>query len=268
MKNLLIVSFSLFLLGCIVVFVYLYGPWWFNELPGYDYSYGRIEDIDLPAGYERIMDDKTGFADYLRNRPLAAEDEQVHLHSGELADSLLPYTYRVINMPVCHRYVQCADVCIRMRAEYLFRTRQFWKIHFEDTQCNTMRFYWGGRWSKFEPYMYYVYKFANTESLIHEMPQRPLPEMQVGDVFVYSAKDREDKKYGHAIMVADVARNPETGKKIFMLLQGSTPACSIHILRNRANPALSPWFELDEEAAEIDLGTASYYPWELRYFDE
>lgn len=266
LKKFLIGCLSVFLLGCIAVLIYMYGPWWLKELPGYDYTYGTISSIDVPEGYERISDDETGFADYLRNLPLAAEDEQVHIFSGELVDSLLPYTYRVINMPLFNRYEQCADVCIRMRAEYLFRTRQFRKIHFEDTQYNTMRYYWGGRWSKFVPYLRYVFKFANTESLIHEMPQRPLSEMQVGDMFVYCNKDREDKDYGHAIMVADVARNPVTGKKIFMLLQGSTPACDIHILKNRENPALSPWFELDEKASVLNLGTASYFPGELRYF--
>ena len=67
-------------------------------------------------------------------------------------------------------------------------------------------------------------------------------------------------------MVADVARNPATGCKIFLLLQGSTPACSIHILKNRNDSVLSPWFELDEEATIIDLGTATYHANELRYF--
>ena len=129
-----------------------------------------------------------------------------------------------------------------------------------------MRYYWGGRRSKFVPYLKYVYKFANTESLIHEMPQRPLNEMQPGDVFVYCAKDREDKKYGHAILVADVARDPVTGRKIFLLLQGSTPACNIHILKNRNDSVLSPWFELDENASSLDLGIATYQANELRHF--
>ena len=228
-------------------------------------SNGSVGTLVLPAGYERVGDE-TGFATYLRNLPLAADSVQVRRINGQLADSLLPYSYRVIDLPLLHRYEQCADVCIRLWAEYLFQTRQFWKIHFEDTQYNTMRYYWGGRRSKFVPYLKYVYKFANTESLIREMPQRPLNEMQPGDVFVYCAKDREDKKYGHAIMVADVAKNPVTGRKIFLLLQGSTPACNIHILKNRNDSVLSPWFELDENASTLDLGIATYQANELRHF--
>ena len=100
-----------------------------------------------------------------------------------------------------------------------------------------------------------------------ELPRRPLKDIQCGDVFVYSAKDREDQKYGHAILVVDVAVHPLTGKKIFMLLQGSTPACSMHILRNNANPEISPWFEMDDKASMLDFGTAIYRRDELRYFN-
>ncbi len=91
--------------------------------------------------------------------------------------------------------------------------------------------------------------------------------MQCGDVFVYNAKDRTDQQYGHAIMVADVAVHPATGRKIFLLLQGSTPACSMHILKNRTDSVLSPWFALDVTADTLHFGTASYHPGELRYFD-
>ena len=245
--------------------IYFYGPWWFTKVHDYDDRYGTVGSIELPKGYERV-NDGTGFDEYLRDLPLASEDVQVRRITGELADTLNPYCYRVVNLPLMHHYEQCADVCMRLRAEYLFRTRQFWKIHFDDTQFNTMRYYWGGLRRGFISYMIKVYNCANTESMVHEMPQRRLSDMRPGDVFVYCAKDREDKEYGHAIMVADVARNPVTGRKIFLLLQGSTPACSIHILKNRKDSVLSPWFELDENASTLDLGIATYQANELRHF--
>ena len=250
---------------CLVSIVYLYGPWWFDKVQVPDNKYGTIESIELPQGYEREKDEK-GFASYLRSLPLAADSVQVRRITGQLADSLIPYSYRVVDVPLLHHYEQCADVCIRLWAEYLFQTRQFWKIHFEDTQYNTMRYYWGGLRRGFISYIIKVFSRSNTESMVHEMPQRRLSEMQPGDVFVYCAKDREDKKYGHAIMVADVAKNPVTGHKIFLLLQGSTPACSIHILKNRSDSVLSPWFELDDDASTLDLGIATYNANELRHF--
>ena len=118
--------------------IYFYGPWWFTKVHDYDDRYGTVGSIELPKGYERV-NDGTGFDEYLRDLPLASEDVQVHRITGELADTLNPYCYRVVNLPLMHHYEQCADVCMRLRAEYLFRTRQFWKIHFDDTQFNTMR---------------------------------------------------------------------------------------------------------------------------------
>ena len=267
LKKILMICLGIFALGCFCVAFYLYGPWWFTKIREYDNRHGSIGQIELPEGYERVPDDGDGFADYLRSLPLAAEDEKVRMMSGEIVDSLLPYTYRVVNLPLLHEFEQCADVCIRLRAEYLFRTRQFWKIHFDDTQYHTMRYYWGGLKRKFMYYLYHVFKFANTESLIHELPRRPLKDMQSGDIFVYSAKDREDQEYGHAIMVADVAIHPLTGKKIFLLLQGSTPACTMHILKNQANPELSPWFDIEEKDSILDFGTATYKRDELRFFN-
>ena len=264
-KKILIAFTVLLLVFCLSLLVYLYGPWWFKKTQDYYCENGSIGSIALPDGYERL-DNGTGFENFLRSLPLAAEDVPVRRITGELADSLLPYSYRVIDVPLLHHSEQCADVCIWLRAEYLFWTRQFWKIHFEDTQHNTMRYYWGGLRRGFISYIIKVFKSANTESMLHEMPQRPLSEMQVGDVFVYCANDREYKEYGHAIMVADVARNPATGRKIFLLIQGSTPACNIHIIKNRNDSVLSPWFELDEEAITLDLGTATYHANELRYF--
>ena len=266
MKRILTICLGFFALGCLCVLFYVYGPWWFTKIQEYDDKHGSIRQIELPEGFERLPDDGDGFANYLRSLPLAEKGVPVRTMSGEVVDSLLPYTYRVVNLPLLHEFEQCADVCIRLRAEYLFRTRQFWRIHFDDTQYHTMRYYWGGYQKKFMSYLFHVYKFANTESLIHELPRRSLQEMKSGDIFVYSAKDREDKEYGHAIMVADVAIHPKTSKKIFLLLQGSTPACNMHILKNQANPTISPWFEIEEKDSVLDLGTATYKRDELRFF--
>ena len=266
-KKILIALFGLMLVFSLSIIIYLYGPWWFTKEHDFDDTYGTVGSIELPEGYERV-DGETSFDDFLRRLPLAAEDVQVRRITGELADTLIPYSYRVVNLPLLHHYEQCADVCILLRGEYLFRTRQFWKIHFDDTQYNTMRYYWGGLRRGFISYIIKVFNLANTESMVHEMPQRPLSEMQPGDVFVYCAKDRDDKQYGHAIMVADVARNPTTGRKIFLLLQGSTPACSIHILKNRNDSVLSPWFELEDNTSIVNLGTATYRTDELRYFKD
>ena len=76
-----------------------------------------------------------------------------------------------------------------------------------------MRYSGGASRKAFESYLRRVYGLASTYSLSREMQQRPLADMQPGDVFVYAAVDRPgNHKYGHAVMVVDVAVN-KSGKK-------------------------------------------------------
>ena len=107
---------------------------------------------------------------------------------------------------------------------------------------------------------------TSTYSLSREMRQRPLADMQPGDVFVYAAVDRPgNHKYGHAIMVVDVAVS-KNGKKAFLLAEGNTPARDIHIMRNFENPFRSPWFFLDDDAEVLLLSVFPYKSNELRHF--
>ena len=48
---------------------------------------------------------------------------------------------------------------------------------------------------------------------------------------------------GHVVMLADVIKN-KAGKKRFLLIQGNTPAQSVHLLKNFEDLDNSPWYEL------------------------
>lgn len=247
------------------VAVWLYSPWWVKSQ--WEHPYGRIGDIPVPEGYVRIPDSGSGFSDFLRDLPLHKEGSKVREYIGNgVNDTIQPYNYRVVRLPLLSQNEQCADVCMRLRAEYLFRERKFFQIHFDDTQGQTHRYWWGGWRREFIKYMRKVYRVSNTESMKNEMGTRALADMQVGDVLVYDWKSRENEKYGHAVMVADMAVNPATGEKVFMLVQGSTPACLIHVMKNVKDPMGSPWFRLDPDAQELDFGYVKYFPNELRHF--
>ena len=118
----------------------------------------------------------------------------------------------------------------------------------------------------FERYLRNLYGVASTFSLSREMKTRRLAEMQPGDVFVYAAVDRPgNHKYGHAVMIVDVAEN-KSGKKTFLLAEGNTPARDIHVMRNFENPFRSPWFFLDDDADVLLLSVFPYKSNELRHF--
>lgn len=233
------------------------------------YNYETIGDIPTPWGYERMAPDDGGYAAYLRSLPLKGKGSKVQLYTGGDA-RFQSLAYAVVDLPLLSNDEQCADVCMRLRAEYLYSKGQYGSIHFRNVNGNTMRYGGGGSRKAFERYMRMVYSSASTFSLKHELPNRALRDMQPGDVFVYAAGDHDlerkmHSKYGHAIMVVDVAVDRH-GNKAFLLAEGNTPARDIHILRNWANLLSSPWFLLDADADNFFLDCFYYRSNELRHF--
>lgn len=66
-------------------------------------------------------------------------------------------------------------------------------------------------------------------------------------------------------MVADVAIN-KSGKKVFLLIEGNTPARSIHVMRNLFNPLCPPWFLLDDNAQHLLLDGIPFKATDLKHF--
>ena len=243
---------------------------WRSELPS------TIGSIPSPAGFIRYEGKDARYASFVRNLPLLPTDSILRYYDGSPNDSLACFYYRRIAFPLLKQTEQCADVCMRLRAEYLFATRQFFNIRFSDTRHHVLRYYYGNIHPALHRYLKRVFNVANTESMKASMPVRKLSDIQPGDVFIYDAKSRPSSQYGHAMMVADVAVHPATGRKAILLLEGSTPATNIHLVKNLAAPSHSPWFFLDDdtgtaqfdgESKMLNFGVATYHTNELYYFE-
>ncbi|KRF06546.1 hypothetical protein ASG89_19005 [Paenibacillus sp. Soil766] len=216
-----------------------------------------MDRIAVPKGYERVPVEEGSYGDYLRNLPLKPHGSKVHLFNGELKAKEVYEA--VLNVDVGERDLQqCADAVMRLRAEYLYGSGKLDKIHFNFTngfKADYATWRKGNRievsgnkvsWSKrgaasdsyevFRSYLNMVFAYAGTLSLSKEMRQVPLSEMQAGDVFL------EGGTPGHAIIVLDMAQNPKTGEKLFLLAQGYTPAQDIHVLKNQDNREGNPWY--------------------------
>ncbi|WP_216626347.1 DUF4846 domain-containing protein [Paenibacillus plantarum] len=221
-----------------------------------------IDRIAVPKGYERVPVEDGSYELYLRNLPLKPHGSKVHLFNGDLKAKEVYEA--VLDVDVGERDLQqCADAVMRLRAEYLYGSGNYDKIHFNFTNgFRTDYATWrkGNRievsgnkvsWAKrgaasnsyevFRSYLNMVFAYAGTLSLSKEMKQVPLSEMQAGDVFL------EGGTPGHAIVVLDMAENPKTGEKLFLLAQGYTPAQDIHILENGANGEGNPWYSTSFE---------------------
>lgn len=66
-----------------------------------------------------------------------------------------------------------------------------------------------------------------------------MTSMQIGDVLIKGGTP------GHAVIVVDMAENPATGEKLYLLVQSYMPAQDIQVLVNLKERDKSPWYTLD-----------------------
>jgi len=213
-----------------------------------------------PTGFKRVEMKDDSFANYLQNFSLKPHNSKVYLYNGDLK-------YRqdvhvaVLDIDVGKRDLQqCADATMRLRAEYLYKNKQFDKITFNFTngfKASYSKWRKGYRiivkgnivkWVKktsantsyqsFRKYLTMVFSYAGTLSLEKELPKRNIEKLQIGDIFIQGGSP------GHAVIVVDLAVN-SVGEKAFILAQSYMPAQDIHVVKNPNNANLSPWYLLE-----------------------
>lgn len=218
--------------------------------------------IPVPKGYERSPVTQDSFQDWLRHLPLKPGKGTVYLYNGQ-PKSTQNVHVAVINIDVGTQDLQqCADAIIRLRAEYLYAQRRYPAIHFNFTNGDTasyMKWRQGYRptihgnrvtwqhshsadssYATFRRYLHTVFIYAGSASLERELlPVNDIAQMQIGDLFIHGGFP------GHAVMVVDMAYQPSSGKKVFLLAQSYMPAQDMHILRNPSKCCSNPWYALD-----------------------
>jgi hypothetical protein len=218
----------------------------------------KINEIPLPKNFERIKTSKNSFGNYLQNLSLRNENI-VYLHNGNKKDNQ-DAQFAVIDINIGKKnLVQCADAVMLLRAEYLFAQKRFEEIKFHFSNgflCEYSKWQQGYRiqvqgnnvsWVKkttldisyeaFKKYLEIIYSYAGTLSLPKDNQPQNLEKLQIGDIFLKSGSP------GHAVIVVDMAQNPISKQKIFLLAQSYMPAQDIHILKNPENQKLSPWYD-------------------------
>ena len=81
------------------------------------------------------------------------------------------------------------------------------------------------------------------------------------NVLVYPS--RKKGRYGHAILVADVAKS-RSGKTVILCVEGNTPAREAHVLRN-PNPFRRAWHTLGD-SGDIQVSFFRFHQNELRHY--
>ncbi len=218
------------------------------------------ERFPAPAGFARETVPPNSFAAWLRRLPLKPPGAQVRLFNGELK-YFQDAVAAVAEMDTGNKDLQqCADAAIRLWAEYLFSQKKYAAIHFNLTNGFRVDFEkWaaGHRvqvagnktwWAKTQPpsnsyatfraYLDFVFRYAGSLSLSQELPEAPLSELEIGDIFIQGGSP------GHVVVVLDRVKNPKTGAVRFLIGQSFMPAQDFHVLKNTENPALGAWFEI------------------------
>lgn len=231
----------------------------YTWLTGYDRSQSLCERFAPPTGFSRVKVDDGSFGDWLRHLPLKPSGSDVHLYSGKLKGRQDVHA-AVIDMDAGDKDLQqCADAVMRLRGEYLYSVKNYEALHFNYTSGDLIGF---KKWSEgyrpvvngnkvswvqrsqpgtgretFRAYMDNIFTYSGTISLKKEMtPVSDVKSIEPGDVFVLAGSP------GHAMIVLDVAENPETKERMFMLAQSYMPAQEMHIVKNFNDDKLNPWY--------------------------
>lgn len=238
--------------------------------------------FNTPNGFSRVIENNTTFASYLRNLPLKPHGTEVLFYNGNTKPNYDIYD-AVVDLPIGKKDLhQCADAAMRLRAEYLWRQKRYHDIHFNFTngfQVDYNKYKEGSRmvikgnktyWVKKAPpsntykdfwnYMELVFTYAGTLSLSKELPSVPINNMQIGDVVIQGGSP------GHAVLVIDMATNPHTKEKVFLLAQSYMPAQETQILKNPAHPN-NPWYRLNDITDQITTPEWTFTVDDLKRFE-
>ncbi len=199
----------------------------------------KIEDIPVPEGFTRTVEEPGSFAQWLRKVPLK-KDNTVYLYNGEKKQNQ-EAQHSVLDFETGNKNLQqCADAVMKLRAMYLFNKKAYSSILFFDNEGKRYAFDAPFTQNHLNSYLERVFGMCGTASLSKQMKKTNIKQMEAGNAFVRGGFP------GHAAIVVDMATDGK-GRKFYLLAQSYMPAQDIHILKNPMNETFSPWYELNSE---------------------
>ena len=128
----------LLVLTLLCVMMIGYGVWvLYGSKTSNPNNYKTIGEIPTPWGYKRINNDDAAYSNFLRDLPLKRRGTKVHFYTGGNA-RFLSLNYAVVDIPLLSNAEQCADVCMRLRAEYLYHAGRYSSIRFQNVNGRTL----------------------------------------------------------------------------------------------------------------------------------
>ena len=228
--------------------------------------------VCLDNDWERPYTD--GYAEWLLSLELHPQGHETRYYNGDVKYNSNRICVGVLKTDLVGNFAkggkevpadlqQCADACMRLWAEYLWKNKQYEKIHFKGGNGFVYEYAkwaagyrvhfdrnWKASWSKdaqpdhsyttFRKYLSLVFTYCGTLTLSKEMKKVEATDIRPGDILIYGGSP------GHAVTVMDVLRNKKTGQLRVMLSQSYMPAQEIEILASPDDDN-APWFDIDIE---------------------
>lgn len=207
-----------------------------------------VQSIPTPIGFTRVQ--TSGFGEYLRTVALKS-NKTVYLYNGQKKQNQ-DAQFAVLDVSVGDKDLQqCADAVMRLRAEWLFKTKQYDKIVFNSVNNKPIVFKPPYEQSHLHKHLDVVFGLCNSWSLDRDMKSRKIQDVEIGDVLIKGGFP------GHVVIVVDVSINSK-GEKAIMLAQSYMPAQDIHILKGENGP----WYFVKEGV--IDTPEYTFYSNQLK----
>lgn len=227
--------------------------------------------VRVPEGFKRVTYPKGSFEEYLRNYKLKKYGTPIINFDG--SEYFAQHWHdAILEIPVPKNGLQqCADALMRIRAEYLWNKNLQHKIGFKFTSghyCSWKQYAEGYRpkingskvkflkttnanysKSNFYNYLNLIFTYAGTASLHAELPKVKIKDLKIGDMLIQPGFP------GHIEIIADEIMN-DKGEKMYLLVQGNTPAQNVCLLKNFEDLDISPWYRFAENEP---VYTPSYY---------
>ena len=227
--------------------------------------------VRVPEGFKRVTYPQGSFEEYLRNYKLKKYGTPIINFDG--SEYFAQHWHdAILEIPVPKNGLQqCADALMRIRAEYLWNKNLRHKIGFKFTSghyCSWKQYAEGYRpkingskvkflkttnanysKSNFYNYLNLIFTYAGTASLHAELPKVKIKDLKIGDMLIQPGFP------GHIEIIADEIMN-DKGEKMYLLVQGNTPAQNVCLLKNFEDIDISPWYRFAENEP---VYTPSYY---------
>lgn len=241
----------------------------------------RFNVFEAGTNYYRKPVSNGTFEYYLLSLPLKPATAKTHFASGE--EKSFDVQIGVLDIPMVPAgYPQASGYLIRLRAEYLYNSKLYGRIHFNfingfvcpyakwaaGFRINTTLNGWVhsedldyGR-NTFSSYLNEVLKHSSASSLSREMLKINIRDVRPGDVFIQTGHP------GHAVMILDVLYNDVDQTVKLMLAQGFDPAQEMEILKNYEDDE-SPWFVVplnSDDNVMVRTPQWTFYVKDLRRF--